>query len=604
MKAAPPLGVDRTWYPLGTRGATVSLPVARNHTRPGCSPMTTRLAPLLPVVISLLVAACGGVDEDDSTATNSTGATSSVLGGQPGTGGASQTGGATAGVGDAPGSGGEAETGGSASGAGGSATGGAGSDTGGVPGAGGVAGSGGAVTGGTAGSPTGGAAAGTGGLATGGGEGIGGAESTGGSGATGGGVGTGGSDPVGPTCTVPEPGEFQPRPSIGGGGTRYDESDHFMIFGVDQAPIALNVLEAAHRCFVEDWCWRSPGLSVHEDDPIPYKFNVYAVPDLSAGGYMQYDASAGLSYIEVLDTLVDNPGVTVHEYGHALTLSEYGWVEQQNTGFWWETVANFVADSFLTSPFCAAAREAFGVASGSTIIELDTVIGNAQWTICMNQNYYQAWPFLAYLTSNPDDFPGLGRMVIPELFRNHLGNNETPLHVLERLTAPVSVQTILGRYWARMAYLDIGHPPAQAAFFAARDRLNFDNLTAVGVDTFQPLPQRQPRYGGANLIPLAVSSGGDVGIEITNLGNGLPESNFTATLSIRRSDGTVRYVDLPGGSGQVTIDSGEEATLVVVNTPDTLYLYDPQTVGPDPSSAPENTGLNYEVQIVGAAPAN
>ena len=63
----------------------------------------------------------------------------------------------------------------------------------------------------------------------------------------------------------------------------------------------------------------------------------------------------------------------------------------------------------------------------------------------------------------------------------------------------------------------------------------------------------------------------------------------------------MRYVDLPNGSGQATVASGEEASLVVVNTPNTLYQYDAfQTT----ASSPEAIGLNYQVQITGATPAN
>jgi hypothetical protein len=60
-------------------------------------------------------------------------------------------------------------------------------------------------------------------------------------------------------------------------------------------------------------------------------------------------------------------------------------------------------------------------------------------------------------------------------------------------------------------------------------------------------------------------------------------------------------VDLPNGSGQTTIANGEEASLVVVNTPTTLYLYDPSSI---PANDPVNTGLNYTVQLTGATPAN
>ncbi len=575
----------------------------------------TRLTPaLFPVLATLLTVACGGADKEDSSSTGGspepggTGGIQAPLGGGPAGGEAAATGGTMGGTGGAigtgsgtsaggsGGTGGLVATGGTTGGTGGSldATGGAVVGTGGIVGTGGeIIGTGGAMeTGGTAG--TGGASETGGAVETGGTTGSGGVEATGG-------ANSGEEDPV---CDVPDASEFQPNMTIGGGGSQYEESDHFIVFGSGDTAAALNVLEAAHQCFVEDWCWRSPGLSVHEDDPTYYKFNVYSVPDLSAGGYMQYDHAAGLSYIEVLERLVGTPSVTVHEYGHALTLTEYGWVDQQNTGYWWESVANFVADTFITSPHCENARASFGIESGRSIIELDTVIGNSHWTICMNQNYYQAWPFLTYLTNNPDNYSGLGRMIVPELFRNHLGNNETPLHVLERLSAPITVQTILGRYWARMAYLDIEHPQAQQAFFDARGGLNFANLSSIGNDTYEPLPDRQPKYGGANIVPLSVSGGGEVSVQVTNLGNGLGESNFVATLSIRGNTGTVRYVDLPSGSGTATIGSDEEASLVVVNTPDTLYMYDPQNVGADPSSAPENTGLNYQVQITGATPTN
>jgi hypothetical protein len=262
-------------------------------------------------------------------------------------------------------------------------------------------------------------------------------------------------------------------------------------------------------------------------------------------------------------------------------------------------VANWVADTYLTSPYSEDARDAFGVATGRTIIDLGRNISQSWRVIVDDQNYYQAWPFLTYLTNNPDNYSGLGRMVLPNLFRNHARNNETPLHVLERVAAPVTVQTILGRYWARMAYLDIEHPQAQEAFFNSRGGLDFSNLESVGNQTFHARASKQPRYGGANIVPLSVTGNGEVSVAITNLGNGLPDSNFTATLSIRASDGSVRYVELPDGSGQASVGSGEEASLVVVNTPDNLYQFDAFR----PGSA-ENTGLSYEAQITGAVPSD
>jgi hypothetical protein len=389
---------------------------------------------------------------------------------------------------------------------------------------------------------------------------------------------------------------------VGGGGTSYKESDHFVVFNSSAPDAVLNLLESAHQCFVEEWCWRSTGLSITSSSATYNKTNVYGVASLAnnAAGVMQYDSRAGLSYLEVVTQYLTTPDVTVHEYGHALTLAAKSWVDQTRTGFWWEAMANFVADTFLTSNICANARSRHNVAQGNTIIDLNTTISNSFWTLCMNQNYYQAWPFFAYLTYNPDNHPGLGKQAIPDLWRTYKGNNETPLHTLERMIAPLTVQALVGRYWARMAYVDIGHPQGQKAFNSARSRLNFANLTASGAG-YKVIAARQPRYFGANLIPLKLS-GTEVSAQV-NIISAAASSGLTATFAIRTSTGSVRYVELPNGSGSATVAAGDEVTLVVANTPKALILYDPSTIGAAVSSDPANVGLDYQVQLTGATPA-
>jgi hypothetical protein len=359
-------------------------------------------------------------------------------------------------------------------------------------------------------------------------------------------------------------------------------------------------VEAAYKCFVTDWGFRSTGLSTldSQNDGPWYKMNIYP-KSMSAGGYMQYDANKGLAYLEINSGYVTDPKIIVHEYGHGLTLHEINWMDQTRTGAWWETVANWVADTYLNSSYYDDVRQRFGLAAGSTLIDLNKVIGQSYYTIVHAQNYYQAWPLLTYLTNNPDNYAGLGRMTVPNLFRNHRRNNETPLHVLERIAAPVRVQTILGRYWARMAYLDIRHPRAQQAFLNGRGSLNFANWDAYGSQTYRVKADRRPMYGGANITPLKVTGNGSVSVVVTNLGNGLQGSNFTATLAIRAGSGSVRYVNLPNGSGQATVATGEEASLVVVNTPDSLIQYD---AFESTTNSPECVGLNYQVQITGAVP--
>src|SRR4051794_2293989 len=166
-------------------------------------------------------------------------------------------------------------------------------------------------------------------------------------------------------------------------------------------------------------------------------------------------------------------------------------------------------------------------------------------------------------------------------------SNETPLHVMERIIAPVKIKALVARYWARMAFVDIGHPKAQAAFNSQRKNLNYANLDSQGDGRYRVKSARRPRYMGANIIPLKGT--GNIAASVTAA---MP---FTATLAIKAANGAVRYVEMPGGNGQANLASGEEAMLVVVNTPTSLVLFDPFKL-----TAETNTGVDYQVQLTGA----
>ncbi|KAK2762070.1 hypothetical protein FQN54_001077 [Arachnomyces sp. PD_36] len=397
----------------------------------------------------------------------------------------------------------------------------------------------------------------------------------------------------------PPPGTFEPYPSAGGGGDQFIDSPHFRVYGPvasDVANATLSQLEAAYACFVDTLGWRSSGLSYNDDsDAGPwYKTNVYSKTSIDGGaaGVMGSDPESGLGYLDVVDTYLTEPGVVVHEYGHVLTYHAQTWVDQTMTGAWWEPVAQFVADTYQTSPICESARAQYGQAEGETMIELEKVIGDSFQVIVDGSvntgNYYQAWPFLTYLTNNPDEIPGLGQDIVGDLLTGYeVGSNETPLHVLERLVPDTPVQQIIGRYWARMAYLDIANPKAQELFFSTRDSLNFVNLQSSSDGSYQVIPDRQPRYMGANIVPL--DGEGQVTVSIT------ANAAYTATLAVYAEGGAARYVDVVDGSAEVTLAGGEEASLVVVNTPDTLYAYDPFALTDEVEQ-----GLDYSVQIQGA----
>ncbi|KAI1178343.1 hypothetical protein F4777DRAFT_538381 [Nemania sp. FL0916] len=397
------------------------------------------------------------------------------------------------------------------------------------------------------------------------------------------------------------PATFTANPNVGPGGSTYTDSAHFRVYGVtgSTATASLNMLEGAYDCFVNTLGWRSSGLSYNSDnDNGPFtKVNIYSVATLpGAAGVMHSDYATGMAWLEVQQNYIANPGVVVHEWGHGLTYTERYWVDQGRTGAWWETVANWVADTYKTSSLCASARSAHGQSATATEINLQKVIGDSFQVLVDGSvntgNYYEAWPFLAYLTANPDKYAGLGQTAVRDMIRQYSrGSNETPLHALDRVATANTAQQVVAQYWARMAYVDIGHATAQQVFLQQRNNINYANLDAQGsAGTYKVKSARQPRYMGANIIPLKKSGSVTVTAKVT------ASKAFTATLAIRNtSSGATRYVSLANGSGSAAVSSSEEASLVVVNTPATLIQFDPFSLGSDVQA-----GLDYTVTLTGA----
>lgn len=398
-----------------------------------------------------------------------------------------------------------------------------------------------------------------------------------------------------------------PNAAIGPGGSSIVDSDHFRFYDAPAEKVqeAISLVEGAFECFVGTLGWRNPNLSFNDDTDAdgPYtSTNVFTVADLGgSAGVMKSDAATGMAYMEVLGEYLTRNTI-VHEFGHVIHYHQKTWVDQANTGTWWEALANWVAETFMTSDLCSAARAQFNVATATTsIFDPVKVIGDSFQVIVDGTtgsgNYYQSWPFLTYITNNPDGFAGLGTDTLHQMMLQYsVNSNETPLHTLDRVATNVTAAQIVGKYWARMAYVDIGHPLAQASYLSARaaGSINFANVDNVGTDTYQVKAARQPRYMGANIIPLTASAGAQVSVQVTAIAN----AAFTATLAVRNtSANTVRYVDLAAGAGSVTVENDEEASLVVANTPDALIDYS----GFELDGSPASTGLDYSFVLSGAS---
>ncbi|CAK7205326.1 hypothetical protein SEUCBS139899_008096 [Sporothrix eucalyptigena] len=425
-----------------------------------------------------------------------------------------------------------------------------------------------------------------------------------------------------PSLSSPTPpAEFTPSPKTGPGGTKFRDYPHFRVYNAPNDSIAdatARMLESAYSCYVDTLGWRSTGLSFNQvaDTGPWYKVNVYRVDDIpGAAANTGTDSTTGLSFLNVVTKYLTEPSITVHEYGHALTYAARVWINQTKTGAWWETVAQFVADTFITSSVCQAARQKYQQPEGgATMMDLKKVLGDSYQAIVdatrspakgePSANYYQAWPFFVYLFYNPDDYPALrNHAVFPGVWtRYKVDSDETPLHVLDRIVsadAGQTIQKVVGRYWARMAFVDLGHPTAQSLFLSQRKSISYAVLDTVAgqTGTYRVKAARQPRYMGANILPLkGVAGANNLSVNITSA-----SAPYTATLIIRSTDDKAKtssctYVDLVHGAAHAPLMAGQEATLVVANTPDQLLSYDPFNM---PAEA--NRGLDYQIQLTGAS---
>lgn len=206
-----------------------------------------------------------------------------------------------------------------------------------------------------------------------------------------------------------------------------------------------------------------------------------------------------------------------------------------------------------------------------------------------------------YLSINPDNYAGLGSGFMLKMFQDYKTNsNETPFHTLNRVAAPLNSQQLVARYWARMAFVDYNDAYWQYVWNVTRDRLDYNNTIPESDNVWRVQSAKRPLYMGSNIIPLNSTGNGDITVRVD--GSGV----FTSTLAIRSSiDNTVKYIVLSNttasGSNKfaqqtsVTLDSTQEAMLVVANTPDSLLLYDNYNISGDVA-----VGLDYSVTLSGA----
>ncbi|PNS16763.1 hypothetical protein CAC42_4727 [Sphaceloma murrayae] len=392
--------------------------------------------------------------------------------------------------------------------------------------------------------------------------------------------------------------------------TKYWNSPHFRIYNTTKAKAAgaIQHLEGAFDCFVNVLGWKDPGISMYStpDQGPYYKVNVFTSDPLPGVlGYMTGDYKTGLAYEVMLDEYVNRSSVVVHEFGHVLTFANTKWWNQTSTSSWAETIANYVGETYNTSPLCAASRQKFNDTGGWTLFQPQVVVSYSYLTLIdatQAGNDYFAWPFLAYMTTNLDNYAGLGRDIMKKMFNRYkVNSNETPFHTLQRILGQkATVQQVVKNYWARMANADFNNTMMYTQLFYYNSQLNYDNLYANGTNTYRVKTAKQPKYFGASIIPLNVtSSDRSATVRIT------APSAFSATVAVKDTSASgfsVRYIDvaITKNAGRATFKLGEneQATLTVVNTPKELLQYDGRVT----NTGAVAEGLDFRITMKGAVP--
>ncbi|KNY25606.1 DUF6055 domain-containing protein [Pseudobacteroides cellulosolvens] len=382
----------------------------------------------------------------------------------------------------------------------------------------------------------------------------------------------------------------------------------------------LKNLEGQWTTYVTDMGYKEPGVSIKPaNQSKKYKTNVYVTrtglsKHAEGWGFMSND-SDGFAYI-IVDPVamrVDVPSwVIPHELGHVITYHQASWVDSTITGAWWEAVADWLREQYLTSPNYQYNGKIYSPDTNF----FDPMYMNGSLCSPHGRTYYDAWPILQYIAENPDNYPYYGRDFMRDMMQK-AKMHEYPYDTIIRLAPGVSIKDTLGNYAKRMVTQDFQQKTVYRKRFNqliatdSNKQMVYTQLVKVNdkSDWWRVPSERAPQQTGFNIIPLTPNGTGNGRTVKVNF-NGLIDSSrgtdWRACIVVQDDSGNTRYSTLWNkGENSITLSNTENKVfLVVVATPDKLIPLDAfadETKSPF-MSAPEKQKMPYEVQITGAVP--
>lgn len=144
-----------------------------------------------------------------------------------------------------------------------------------------------------------------------------------------------------------------------------------------------------------------------------------------------------------------------HEFGHVVTMQQKACVDQDITGAWWEATANWFREMYLGSEYYTDTVQTCW---------FEPYIRNMRLTLPHGRNYYAVWPFLVYISYNPDNLPGLGIDCVKHI----ISEAQPGEYPFDTITRPFGTDalTVFGHYAKRMATFDFGAQEAYQSEFS------------------------------------------------------------------------------------------------------------------------------------------
>ena len=359
----------------------------------------------------------------------------------------------------------------------------------------------------------------------------------------------------------------------------YAESEHFVIFygdndttgEVNDAFLKRNLenCETLWHCYTEYLGMTDLNTDIYGRSGQKYKTNIYltytGLPKFEEGwAFMSSEDGYGMEFISpkaLLDDLT-----LAHEFGHVATYHQKAWVDQDITGAWWESLANWFREMYLMSDYY----------KGDTkTCWFEPYLRNLSLTLPHGRDYYEVWPFLVYLCDNPDNLPTLGVQTVKRLI-SEAEPAEFPLDTLTRLTG-INPSDLFDLYARRMATFDFGAKDAYRGEFQKklRDNPYFWNLfysvpDQIAENTYCIPQEEAPMQCGINIIPLQIT-GPTISVTLKGCSED-SHSNWRASLVTVDASGNSSYSDIEdvAGTGKtcaIRTDNAKEAYLSVVAVP-------------------------------------